>query len=224
MHLHLYSDSTRRVGRILLAVLAAGMVACCHPSDDAGGYPVLSTADCLPDVTFVDQDGHSLSLASLKGRPVLFDFIYTTCPGPCLALTAQMKAVARQLGAELGTTVRFVSVTVDPEHDRPAQLLAYARQQGADINGWLFLTSTPEQIEQFMARFNVRRQRESNGTIVHVLEFFLVGADGHPVLQYVAARTDPGKIAGALRRAASGQSVVGKTAVTAGPPRTSGAG
>jgi len=218
MFRHLQWDDTRRVARILLAALAGTALICCNRrGDNRGGYPVLSTADCLPDVTLIDQDGHDRSLASLKGTPVLFDFIYTSCPGPCLALTAQMKAVARQLGPELGTTVRFVSVTVDPEHDRPAQLLAYARQQRADIDGWFFLTGTPEQIERFMARFKLRRQRESNGTIQHVLEFFLVGADGHPLLQYMAARTDPARIAGDLKRLVSGQPLVEGNAAVVEP-------
>jgi protein SCO1 len=201
----------RDITRILLAVLASAIIVagCERASKETGAYPVASNADCLPDVTLIDQDGHDVSLASLKGKPVLFDFIYTTCPGPCLALTAQMKAVARQLGASLGTKVRFVSISVDPEHDRPPQLLKYAKAQGADLNGWLFLTGTPEQIDQFMARFKLRRQREPNGSIDHVLEFFLVGADGHPLLQYLAARADPAKIAGDLERAASGGQVVG---------------
>jgi len=77
-----------------------------------------------------------VSLASLKGRPLLFDFIYTRCPGPCVTLTAQMKAVARRLGESLGRTVGFVSISVDPEHDRPAQLLSFARERGANLSGW----------------------------------------------------------------------------------------
>ena len=84
-----------------------------------------------------------VSLASLKGKPVLFDFIYTTCPGPCLLLTARMKKIADRLGSKLGTDARIVSITVDPEHDHPEQLRSYASAQGADINGWLFLTGTP---------------------------------------------------------------------------------
>ena len=100
-------------------------------------------SDCLPDINLIDQHGRNVSLASLKGKPVLFDFIYTTCPGPCLLITARMKKIADRLGPKLGTEVRIVSITVDPEHDRPKQLLAYASAQGANVNGWLFLTGTP---------------------------------------------------------------------------------
>jgi cytochrome oxidase Cu insertion factor (SCO1/SenC/PrrC family) len=191
---------------ILRLVFAAALVvAGCQRSgdDETAGYPVVSQADCLPAVTFVDQDGHDVSLATLKGTPVLFDFIYTRCPGPCVTLTAQMNVVADRLGDDLGTKVRFVSMSIDPEHDRPPQLREYARQQGALTKGWLFLTGTPEQIDPFLARFNLRRQRQPDGSIDHVLEFFLVGPDGRPLLQYLAARADPAKIVRDLKRAAS---------------------
>jgi len=101
---------------------------------------------------------------------------------------------------QLGTTVGFVSVSVDPEHDRPPQLLSFAKERGADLSGWRFLTGTPAQIDQVMACFALRRQPAPNGDVDHVLEFFLVGSDGRPLLQYLAARADPGRIASDLGR------------------------
>ena len=99
---------------------------------DSNTAPVGTTSpetsrNCLPDLKLIDQNGREMSLSSLRGKPVLFDFIYTTCPGPCLVLTQRMKAIADRLGPDLGTKAWFVSVTVDPEHDRPATLHAYAK-------------------------------------------------------------------------------------------------
>jgi hypothetical protein len=59
-----------------------------------------------------------LSLSSLKRKPCLFDFIYASCPGPCLLLTARMVRIARKLGPALGRRVCLVSVTGDPERDK----------------------------------------------------------------------------------------------------------
>ena len=126
---------------------------------------------------------------------MLFDFIYTSCPGPCLLLTARMKKIADRLGPKLGTEARIVSITVDPEHDRPKQLLAYASAQGANVNGWLFLTGTPNQIEDVMARFKLIRQREADGTVDHVLEFFLVDTNGHVLFQYMGEKVEPEQVA-----------------------------
>jgi protein SCO1 len=184
----------------MLIVLAGAvtLTGCHKPTQDSaerGGFAMRDASDCLPDITLVDQHGHNVSLASLKGKPVLFDFIYTSCPGPCLLLTARMKKIADRLGPKLGTEVRIVSITVDPEHDQPKRLLAYASAQGANVNGWLFLTGTPKQIEDEMARFKLIRQREADGTVDHVLEFFLVDANGRALFQYMGERVEPEEVA-----------------------------
>ena len=154
---------------ILLALLA-GAIACNKGVEEPPPSAMASGPDCLPDITLTDMHGHKISLASLKRKPVLFDFFYTTCPGPCLMLTARMKRIADELGPMLGTRAWLVSVTVDPEHDRPQQLVDYTKEQGvADTKGWLFLTGTPQQIDQVMARFKLRRQREPDGSVDHVL-------------------------------------------------------
>jgi len=195
---------------VLLVVLALAIPACNKGVKEPGEYSAASDVDCLPDIALTDQHGSSVSLASLKGKPVLFDFFYTTCPGPCLMLTARMRRIANELGPALGNKAWLVSVTVDPEHDHVQQLADYTKEQGvADNRGWLFLTGTPQQIDTVMARFKLRRQRESDGSVDHVLEFFLVGPDGHQMIQYMASETNPAKIAGDVEQAASGGGLLG---------------
>ena len=210
----LRNQASIRSARALIALAMLTAVACvagCQkPVQDEGaraGFAVRNASECLPDITLLDQHGQKVSLASLKGKPVLFDFIYTTCPGPCLMLTARMKQIANHLGSALGPEVRLVSITVDPEHDQPPQLLAYANDQGTNQNGWLFLTGTPKQIDDVMAHFDLIRKHEADGTVDHVLEFFLVGADGHALLQYMGEKADPKIVAGDLEQAAEGKPV-----------------
>jgi protein SCO1 len=192
---------------MIVVASAVTLTGCRQPAQNAqdveegGGFEVRDAADCLPDITLVDQNGHNVSLASLKGKPVLFDFIYTSCPGPCLLLTSRMKQIADRLGPKLGTEARIVSITVDPEHDHPEQLNAYAKAQGADVNGWLFLTGTSKQIDDVLAHFDVIRQHEADGTVDHVLEFFLVDANGHALLQYMGEKAEPDRVASDVERA-----------------------
>jgi cytochrome oxidase Cu insertion factor (SCO1/SenC/PrrC family) len=169
----------------------------------AGRYPITYDSDCLPNITLTDQYNHPISLASLRGKPVLFDFIYTSCPGPCQLLTQHMALIAKQLGPALGTKVWFVSITIDPQHDHPSRLLNYAQAEGANLNGWYLLTGSLPQIQQILARFKLRIQHESDGSIDHVLEYFLVNPNGHPSLQYVQDAS-PSAIASDAQAAASG--------------------
>jgi protein SCO1 len=159
----------------------------------AGGGPALcgcnspeliTTKDCLPHLALIDQNGKSVTLSSLKGKPVLVDFIYTSCPGPCLTLTKSMERVADRLGPALGSQVTFVSISIDPEHEGPPQMQAYAKAQSADRAGWLFLSGGPADVDSAMAAFNLKREREPDGSIEHVEDVILVGPDGHAIKEY----------------------------------------
>jgi protein SCO1 len=194
---------------IVLTAAFLGLCSCNRTVEEPGRYPVTYQTSSLPDLTLTDQYGHQLSLAALMGKPVLFDFIYTSCPGPCQLLTQHMKLIADKLGPVLGSKVSFVSVTVDPEHDRPNRLFDYARVFDANRKGWYFLTGSSAQIDQLMSEFRLARKRESDGEIDHVLGYFLVGPDGHPILEY-SQRVEPLIAARDAEEAASRNTLIGK--------------
>jgi protein SCO1 len=73
-----------------------------------------AAASPLTDTRLVDQNGKTMSLAALKGKPLVVDFIYTSCPGPCLMETAKLTNVAVGLGADLGWKVAIVSIMTVP--------------------------------------------------------------------------------------------------------------
>ena len=85
----------------------------CH----RGSQDSAASASVLTDTKLVDQNGNTVVLSSLKGKPLVVDFIYTSCPGPCLMETAKFANVALRLGNDLGSKVTLVSISVDPEHD-----------------------------------------------------------------------------------------------------------
>jgi protein SCO1 len=176
----------------------------CGNREAMGDYPAANGNNCLPDVSLIDQHGSAVSLASLKGKPVLVDFIYTSCASTCPMLTAKMAAIAHQLGPALGADVTIVSISLDPEHDSPAALEKYAKSHGADGPGWIFLTGPPAKIDQVMALFNLRRTRESDGSITHSVEAFLLGPDGHQLRQYSALDVSPDAVVADIDRAHGG--------------------
>jgi protein SCO1 len=169
----------RSLAIILIVTSALFAAAGCH-----SGSTSESAASVLTDTKLVDQNGDTISLESLKGKPMVVDFIYTTCPGPCLMETAKFANVALRLGNDLGSKVTLVSITVDPEHDGPKQLLAYSRQQGADEKGWYFLTGGPADVDKALAGFKLSRQIEPDGSVGHLIAMMLVGPDGRVVRDY----------------------------------------
>jgi protein SCO1/2 len=156
--------------------------------------------DRLPQISLTDQNGKAISLASLKGKPALVAFIHTQCEGPCELITAHMKQVARTLGPGFKSEVTMVSITTEPEEDGSRELLAYAKAQGVDAAGWVFLTGTPAEIRRLLTLYGVAAENDDSD---HVLEVFLLGADGAAVRRYNGAMTPPETIASDIRKTAS---------------------
>ena len=81
----------------------------CHRDSEGSA----AAESVLTDTKLVDQNGNTVTLTSLKGKPLVVDFIYTSCPGPCLMETAKFANVALRLGPDLGSKVTLVSISVD---------------------------------------------------------------------------------------------------------------
>ena len=125
-------------------VAVAGLVVASGLAVQAvGRYARSVHAYQVPDVTLIDTGGHEVALAELldqpgRQRPVLLQFVFTTCPSICPVLAASFRAVRRQLEAT-EHAVRMVSISIDPEHDTPERLAAYAEAFEAG-DDWFFLT------------------------------------------------------------------------------------
>ena len=52
------------------------------------------------------QDGHRLTMRSLRGRPVIVSFLYTTCRDTCPAQTQQIKGALNELGRPVPAIAR----------------------------------------------------------------------------------------------------------------------
>jgi protein SCO1/2 len=116
----------------------------------------------LPEVKLVDSAGKPVDLhALLEGdQPVAVNFIFTTCTTICPIMSATFAQMRRELGAD-AERIQLVSITIDPEHDTPAVLSAYAKRFSATPT-WHFLTGTPKDIEQVLRTFDVWTGTKTN--------------------------------------------------------------
>jgi protein SCO1 len=92
----------------------------------------------VPEFQLTERSGRTVTLADLKGKIWVADFIYTTCPGPCPMISSRLSQMQEQ--ALANDAVRFVSISVNPEQDTPEVLREYAKQFEASPDRWLFLT------------------------------------------------------------------------------------
>lgn len=119
---------------VLLAGVAGGLYLVLHrPS----GGPDLPRLGAAPDFSLVSESGRTVTTAEYRGTVWIADFIFTRCGGSCPILSSRMLALSRRTADLPG--IRYVSIGVDPEHDTPEVLAAYARDLGADLSRWSFL-------------------------------------------------------------------------------------
>ena len=69
----------------------------------------------LPEFELRNAEGETVTAASLRGRPVVVTFIYSTCEDTC---PGQVQSIRGALD-DLGRDVPVVGVSVDPANDTP---------------------------------------------------------------------------------------------------------
>jgi protein SCO1/2 len=102
-----------------------------------------STVDYkIPDLKLVRDDDKTVVLRDelSDGRPVVLNFIYTTCTSICPVTSQTLADLQSKLGAARGS-VHLMSISIDPEQDTPARLRDYAKKYGAGPE-WQHYTGT----------------------------------------------------------------------------------
>jgi protein SCO1/2 len=144
---------------------------------EADGYVRSQAAYTVPDVKLVDADGAGVPLRSElaeQDKPVILNFIFTTCGAVCPVMSATFSQVQAALGPERDA-VRMLSISIDPEEDTPAALKAYAGKYGAGPQ-WRMLTGSLDDSIAVQRAFGVYRGDKMN----HQPATFLRAAPDQP--------------------------------------------
>ena len=140
----------------------------------------LEEGEKAPDFTLTNQDGKELSMAQLKGSPVIFTVIYTACPDACPLILYNRDKIQKNLEPSIGEGPTFLAVTVDPKNDTPEVLKDYITKLGLNSEKLHFLTGSYEQVRKVLKDYRIRiRVDAEKGTIVgHSVMAYAIDADG----------------------------------------------
>lgn len=177
----------------------------------AGGGPVTPPAGSgepqpgaeVPDVKLVNQDGRPLSPKQLKGRAVVVNFIYTRCPLPdqCPLLSANFARLNAAILADEGlrTRAHLLSVTLDPEFDRPEVLKSYGKTYaGGRFDNWDFATGDPAEVRRLAEFFGLVYKAEG-GQVIHSLRTAVVTPEGKLLKVYRGNEWKPDEVLNDLK-------------------------
>ena len=146
----------------------------------------------LPEFSLTSQDGEAVTAASLRGRPVVVTFVYSTCEDTC---PAQVQSIRGALD-DLGRDVPVVGVSVDPANDTPGRARSFLLEQS--MTGRMeFLLGSREELEPVWEAFGIAPQHEGRE---HSAYTVLVDGEGRQRIGFPASELTPSRLAHDLAR------------------------
>lgn len=133
----------------------------------------------IPDFSFTDQEGNNVTAHDLKGKVVVLDFFFTTCPTICPIMSNNMAELAEEFK---GDDVVFVSITINPFYDTPERLLDYQNKYLPNTDQWFLLTGERDAIYTLAEKgfFMIAQEDEAApGGFEHSGLFALIDSEGY---------------------------------------------
>lgn len=183
---------TLRFGLLLRRAAAIAVAATCalalsgaraDESSDAMSHPEsvakvtrTTVQYSIPKIRLVRDDGKAVSLPEEMndGRPVVLNFVFTTCGSICPLMSQIFGQFERRMAKE-GGNVHLMSISTDPEQDTPERLREYAKQFGAG-SSWQHYTGTLQASQAAQRAFDVYRGDKMSHTAVTLVRI----APGQP--------------------------------------------
>ena len=142
------------------------------------------------DFQLTNQNANPMKLAQYKGKKLLVNFIYTSCPTVCPVQTAHLNNLYQQLSSTEQNNLQLLSISIDPETDQPAQLTEFMTKMHIETKNWDFLTGDKMLIKRIANRFNTIAIRQSDGELDHWIGLHLISPEGKPIKTYSGLELD----------------------------------
>jgi protein SCO1 len=196
-------DNVRKIGA------ATNNLADASPHLDASKIAELKPGDVLPDYELLAENGKTIRFSDFRGKALAFTFFFTRCPLPdfCPRMSGNFTKARELIRAapNAPTNWLFLSVSFDPEFDRPAVLSNYANlYRHNDTNGWLFAAAPAGSLAALAPRLDLMIHHESDGSISHNLRTVVLDPQGRIHRQLDGNQWTPQELVQALVEAARG--------------------
>ena len=187
------------VSSVLCLALVDRSPASARAAHDLGGrgFP-------LGAFRLVERSGRTVTEADFAGKVWAASFVFTRCPLSCPRISTVMKGLQAKREA---AGLRLVSISVDPGHDSPAVLSAYAERFGADPDRWWFLTGPRDDVHALIrSGFKLPAEPTDESDVRAGAEAFshssrLALVTGNTVVGYFDS-SDPAEVKALLAKAA----------------------
>jgi len=141
----------------------------------------LNVGDRLPEYHFTNQLGQAFSTADFKGQALAITFLFTRCPFPtfCPKMANDFSETQQSLiSAGNFTNWHLLTVSFDPEFDKPVVLKSYAERYHYDPAHWTFATGDLVEITAIAEQCGLNFWHDETGSISHNLRTVVFDASG----------------------------------------------
>ncbi|MFA5354761.1 MAG: SCO family protein [Thermodesulfovibrionales bacterium] len=146
------------------------------------------------DIRMQDQEGKSLRLSDLRGKPLVISLVYFVCPHTCKPLNEGLGEALARTGMEIGKDFRLLTLsfngkeTGDDARAFRADLKAKLHQPDAlpaGFDNWIFATASEEDIKKLTGSVGYRffYSREDRAYVHPNVSIFL-SPDGR-IMRYI---------------------------------------
>ena len=142
----------------------------------------------VPDFSFTDQNGKTITNKDYLGKVYVVEFFFTTCPTICPKMNRNLVQV--QNAFKGFDNFGVASFTINPEHDTPEVLKAYAEQYGITNPNWHLMTGDQDKIYELANQgfpLYVAKDEDVPGGFEHSGHFALIDKEG-----YIRSRIENG--------------------------------
>ena len=142
--------------------------------------PNLEVIGKVPDFSFINQDGETITNKDYIRKVYIVEFFFTTCPSICPIMNRNMVKIQNEFFGN--PNLGIASFSIDPVYDTPAVLKEYANNYKITNKNWNLLTGDKDEIyklanEGFKLYVGVNTQIE--GGFEHSGLFALIDQEGN---------------------------------------------
>ncbi|MBV9095193.1 MAG: SCO family protein [Streptosporangiaceae bacterium] len=129
----------------------------------AGGSTDLNVP--APGFSLTDQNGNTVTLASMRGKVVLLTFLDPVCTTDCPIIAGELKQAGAMLGRQ-AADVELVAIVANPTYHSAAFTRAFDQQEGlASVRNWRYLTGSLSQLSDVWRAYGVTVLNEPAGAM-----------------------------------------------------------
>jgi cytochrome oxidase Cu insertion factor (SCO1/SenC/PrrC family) len=187
-----------------IGVIVVGAAPMAFASANRNADPIIAQAlagasgpinEPAPGFTLTSQDGHQVSLSSLRGKVVLLAFLDPVCTTDCPIIAQELRAADAMLGAKAGST-ELVAIVANPTYTSTAFTAAFTRQEGlSQVSNWLYLTGSLSQLVPVWHQYGIEVENLPAGAMsAHNDLAFVISATGR-LRQEISDDPGPGTAA-----------------------------